>query len=553
MTAVDAGLAGPDRAASGGDAGGARAPRGGRGWHSRLGGADAATAVFAAVALLPTVLHFVHGRRQWFTLDEWDFLAGRELSSIDDLFSPHNEHWVTIPIVLYRVLFRLFGLNTYVPYQAMIIGLHVATAALLFVIMRRCRVNPWIATAAASLFALFGSGDLNLMWAVQVTEVGSLTFGLVHLLLADHDGPVTRRDILGVLAGLAAVMSSGLGVVMVMIVGGAVLVRRGWRAALVHVAPLAVIFAAWWLTFGRDAYDSTGSSVRDVPSFVTAGIDATFDALGQVTLVGWALAVVLAVGLVLLVRERPPDLRRRFAAPGAMLVGTVVLLAIAGLGRTVYGANFARQGRWSHIVGALALPAIAIAADAVARRWHVLLPVMIGLFLVGIPGNVDKIVRYDERNAFLLGNRELITTLPNIPLAREVPRWIRPEPIVGPELTIGWLLDAKEAGRLPDPRPLEDTTVARAAFRLSIAQVDEPFEPRACRALVGSERRDLEAGDRIVFDGGPLRVDPLGELDVSFTGRTYSPQGGSTLRIVAPLSVRLSPGGDEVVLCDASR
>jgi hypothetical protein len=71
--------------------------------------------------------------------------------------SPHNEHWSTLPILVYRMLWRFFGLRTYVPYKLITILLHLTTAVLLRVVMRRAGVNPWIATAAASLFALFGA------------------------------------------------------------------------------------------------------------------------------------------------------------------------------------------------------------------------------------------------------------------------------------------------------------------------------------------------------------------------------------------------------------
>ena len=57
---------------------------------------------------------------------------------------------------------------------------------------------------------------------------------LCHLLLADHDGPVDRRDYLGLGTGLAALMCSGVAVSMAIVVGLATLMRRGWRIALLH-------------------------------------------------------------------------------------------------------------------------------------------------------------------------------------------------------------------------------------------------------------------------------------------------------------------------------
>jgi hypothetical protein len=101
------------------------------------------------------------GRHQWFFLDEWDFLATRDGGSISDVLAPHNVHRTTIPVILYRVLWNVFGLHSYLPYRSPPLVGHVAIVALLYVIMRRVAINPWIALAAATLFALFGSGTEN--------------------------------------------------------------------------------------------------------------------------------------------------------------------------------------------------------------------------------------------------------------------------------------------------------------------------------------------------------------------------------------------------------
>ena len=57
------------------------------------------------------------------------------------------------------------------------------------------------ATVVASILVFFGSGYQNIVLPFQMSLVGSLAFGLGHLLLADHDGPVDRRDAFGLAAG----------------------------------------------------------------------------------------------------------------------------------------------------------------------------------------------------------------------------------------------------------------------------------------------------------------------------------------------------------------
>jgi hypothetical protein len=267
--------------------------------------ARAALWVFVAVVVGAFPLLLVLGRDRWFLFDEWAFLADRDGGSLDDLLRPHaSTHWSTLPILWYRAMWNVVGLRTYVPYQPLLVVLHLTAAVLLRVVMRRAGVAPWIATAAAVLFVLFGAGNANMVWAFQVNEVGSLVFGLTHLLLADHDGPVDRRDWLGLLAGFAGLLCSGFAVPMVGVVGLAMLVRRGWRIALLHTAPLAGTYLLWLTTSAWGDYRSHGiASPGVLARFVTTGVSNAFDSVGQLPGVGILVGLLLAVGVVLAWRQ----------------------------------------------------------------------------------------------------------------------------------------------------------------------------------------------------------------------------------------------------------
>ena len=309
------------------------------------------------------------GRKRWFFHDEWHVLIEVDGGDAASLLSPTNEHWTTLPMALYRVLFNVFGLNSYLPYQMVTISCHLLAAALLRVVMRRAGVSPWMATLAACVFLLFGAGDHNILRAFQVTFIGALVFGLVHLLLADHDGKINRWDWLGLVAGLAALMCSGVGVAMVAAVSASALIRRGWRAALFHAIPLVAIYLLWFYTYGNDVYQAPSSPLRKIASFALASTTATFDAIGHYALVGALLGLVLVVGLALAwSRPLDRDVRRRGAATAGLLFGGAVFIALTAWSRAELGAGFASQSRYVHIIGALCLPALALAADTVARR-----------------------------------------------------------------------------------------------------------------------------------------------------------------------------------------
>jgi len=210
----------------------AEPPRGER-WAARA---------FIGIGTLASLFYVVIGRRLWFVNDEWDFLAQRTIGSFRSLFDSHNGHWVTLPVIVYRVLWWVFGLRSYTPYQVWIIALHFLAAWLVRRVMLRAGVAPWTATATALVLVLFGRGASNILWPFQITYVGALVFGLTHLLLADHDGPLDRRDRLGLAAGAAALLCSGVAITMVIVVGIAVVIRRGVRVAAVHTVPLGVAY-----------------------------------------------------------------------------------------------------------------------------------------------------------------------------------------------------------------------------------------------------------------------------------------------------------------------
>lgn len=79
-------------------------PASGRGGgHLTL--ARATTAAFAVAFAAGVGLLVLLGRGLWFFTDEWEFLLNRRELALAPLVAPHNEHWVSLPILIYRGLF----------------------------------------------------------------------------------------------------------------------------------------------------------------------------------------------------------------------------------------------------------------------------------------------------------------------------------------------------------------------------------------------------------------------------------------------------------------
>ncbi len=458
----------------------------------------------------------------------------------------HYGHWVAIPLLVYRALWWAVGLRSYLPYAALAIALHCAAAALLWVVMRRAHVRAWTATIVASVFVLFGAGAQDILWAFQIAFTGALVLGLTHVVLADHDGALDRRDWFGIGAGFLALLCSGVAVTMIGVVGLATLLRRGWRIAAVHTVPLALVYTTWWLGAARGKYSSAGS-VRQVVDWCAAGVSRLFGALGSVTGVGVLVAGVLVVGGALALRERrPAALRRDLAVPVSLLAGVLAFVLIAAIDRSGFGANAARAGRYLHVSAALLLPAFAVAIDALLTRWRVAGIAAFAVLLIGVPGNVGDAHDYARRqHAIDDATRRVMLTVPRAPAAAAAPDGLRPEPNRAPTVTLGWLRAGVASGRVPEARAPSARDAAANRLRLSLMELDQraggpcpPLRAPVDLHLVEGERVGI--GGRVVVvlvDRGRAASNPVG-----FGLGMLNPSLAHTLVAVAPVAVRVSPG-----------
>ena len=137
----------------------------------------------------------------WFTGDDWGLLT------TDSLFSAHNDHWSTVVIAIHRVLYTLFGLGTYLPFQVVAVAVHLSVVALLFIVMRRAEVQGWVAVGVLVPFVFFVPGWILMLSQFQMTL--ALLLGLVQLLVADYPGRNPVRAGAAIVFGFLAIMSSG--------------------------------------------------------------------------------------------------------------------------------------------------------------------------------------------------------------------------------------------------------------------------------------------------------------------------------------------------------
>lgn len=311
---------------------------------------------------LATVVLLVANRNQWFFGDEWAFITRRGPGFGDlDLFRPHNEHWSTIPLLVYWALLSTVGLSRYLPYAAVLIVLHLGLTHLLWRACLRAGARPAIATGVAGVFAVLGAGAENLLWAFQIGFVGAVAFGWAAVLLHDHDGPFDRRDVAGWAASVVALMFSGSAPFLVGVATLTVWFRRRRLLDAVLTAALpAVVFGVWWLLEGRHATGAPEPRPEDRWSIVewawrglahaaesVVGVPETGGFLVLVLLVWWARHLDLAWG------------RAALALAGTAGAGAFYLATATS--RVSLGFEAAEASRYVYVAAALLLPAVALA------------------------------------------------------------------------------------------------------------------------------------------------------------------------------------------------
>ncbi|MDQ2959914.1 MAG: hypothetical protein M3R48_02530 [Candidatus Dormibacteraeota bacterium] len=506
-----------------------------RAWAYRTevsGGAGAAHAVSLIAAL--AVLTY-YGARQWFFTDDWEFIV-RNLPGPSrlGLFVPHNEHWSTIPLLVYKTLFAVFALRTYLPYELFDICLHVLAAHLLWRLALRVGANPWTATALAATFLALGMGYEQILSAFQATFELSLCCGLAWLLVTDSGMRERPRVVAGWVLGVAASMSSGIALPMIAVVALATAGRRGLRSAAVAVSVPVAVNVAWYLAIRpQQTLPATGHALLLLPAFVARGLTATANGAVGLWWTGTALLVVLLGWMLRRWRVLPP-----IAWSG--VVGSFILFAIVGLGRVALGVEQATTSRYLYLAAALLMPTVALALTAAARRRLLWQAAVLGLVAVSTAhGAVVLFHQFRQQTAVRAADRDIVMAAATVISSGTQVLGGQADPIYGPDIDLADLrtLVATGALRVTPPAPLSILTVES---RIEVSVSDEPVlsgAPPLLRVVQGMEQGAGQCTRLIPGASGSARVQLIFSAPASVA---IAPAGAGTVVIV--LSAADHPG-----------
>jgi hypothetical protein len=327
----------------------------------------------------------VFARETTFRGDDWNLIASRSLSDPIGLMRPFNEQWVAVPAVIFRIMFAVVGMHSYLPYLAILLLIHIVTAAAIWrIVSALAGTGPGLAAAAVVLF--LGAGYENLYQAFQIGMVLSSATGFWAIAVLWFD----RRPGLAAFFLFLSVASHSIGAVFL---GVAVLLALfDWRRPNAWLLlPIAALIL-WTLAFDLPSLAARGgsfsSSVALLPGFVLVGavaaVGSVFGSSVAVGVIALALLVVLAARLGF----RPANPAIAVAA----IAGLAAEYALVGVSRAELGIGVVTWSRYLYVAAPFVLVAVAAwfgEARGLPARWRGSGAVaLVGLTVFAILGNL---------------------------------------------------------------------------------------------------------------------------------------------------------------------
>jgi len=377
-------------------------------------------AVLGILASVAFIVLMVLAAPATFRGDDWDLLHGRSVSDLPSLLRPFNEQWVTIPALVVRPLLAVVGFDSYFPYVAVLLVIHIAVAAGVARLVHATS-GPIAAIAAGAVTLFLGVGNENLHQAFQIGMVLAVALGIWAIAAAS----LRQRHGLAALLLTIAIASHLVAVAFVVACGIVAILRPTSKIrSLAWYAVPIVTLGIWVVLFDLPSLQARGGSLAAsiwvLPVISLAGLFAAAGATVGAGVQGGVVVLAGIVGIAVLIARRParPDLAA--AAVGAILAE----FALVGLSRGSLGLGIVEWSRY--IYAAVPLVLVGLGAwfgtlPSLDERWRrPAAAVVAGLAVVAVAGNLLAYMRdRPTMEAFAQRERAAIAVLTSVDGARQ--------------------------------------------------------------------------------------------------------------------------------------
>jgi len=219
----------------------------------------------------------------------------------------------------------------------------------------------------------------------------------------------------------------------------------------------------------------------------------------------------------------------------------------------------AADSRYIYLVAATTMPALAVAIDALIRRWRFVAPALVALVLIPVPRSISAFNDDEDQLGPAFATEQLVLSqAATMPFARLVPpeTHVLPGSGFGPsQVTIGWLLRQQRAGKLP-PAPSPDPfTTNNLKLRLGLNQFAKQVPTGPC--FKRSAPVDLQpAVHQVVRIDSPVFVTTLDNGHRSSLPLRFDSANGRSLVVgLTGLNLRFLPTvtPSSITICQAAR
>ena len=397
------------------------------------------------VALVSFVLSLWINRNTWFLGDDFAILTDRYFASLDGNWSqalllPHNDHLIALPVLVFIALGHLVGLNNHLVYMLPAIFMHIAILLAIAIILKKRCTSTLTALSAVCCIAFLSAGYEVLMMATNMAHVAPIFLGLYQLILVDHDGDISKRDIVATMLGVIAVLCAGTSIPLIVMIALFLVLQRQYKRAVLIALPPASLWLMWFFRYGTlnhgvkgDTQYTTFNKTEQIAQYVIKGMQGSLEAISHISGSSTFLIILCFLGLY-----KKSIKSQAILMPFCMAVGSVLFYFITGFSRVTFGEPV--SGRYLYLGAIFIIPLVFIGIESllegVAVRQFFTITATVWISAMGIIGFLAA----TESSPYTYqARREAIESVRDLVASGATDLTGAPSPVFDPNLTVDWI------------------------------------------------------------------------------------------------------------------